>query len=173
MLLSICDRCQLNLCTKQYSSKFQETRPLKRLNARMTCPTRIFIYPCLWHTLDDGWQTLRSLYSAGSMRPQVDSTQLASSPELTDRLVASRGVVFRLRISPRIRSRNRNGSKGNVTDSWGTDFCKTPENPPHCHVPLNTPFKYGHGCLLRFKEKNLEREGRKKTNVAKCRRFLW
>ncbi len=40
---------------------------------------------------DDGFQTLRSLYSAGSMRPQVDSTQLASSPELTDRLAAVLG----------------------------------------------------------------------------------
>jgi hypothetical protein len=34
---------------------------------------------------------------------------------------ASRGVVFRLRISPQIRSQKRKGWK---------------KNPPHCHVPL-------------------------------------
>ncbi len=46
------------------------------------------------------------------------------------------GFVFRLRISPRIWSQNRNGSKGSVRDLWETNFCKKPENPPHCHVPL-------------------------------------
>ncbi len=54
--------------------------------------------------------------------------------------LASRGVgdfptrrVFRLRISPRIRSQNRNGLK--CTEK---ELCraKTPENPPRCHVPL-------------------------------------
>jgi hypothetical protein len=45
--------------------------------------------------------------------------------------LASRG------ISLRIRSQNRNGSKGSVKDLWGTNFCKTPENPPYWHVPLN------------------------------------
>jgi hypothetical protein len=39
--------------------------------------------------------------------------------------------------SPRIRSQIRNGSKGSVRDSLGTDFCKNPRNPPYCHVPLN------------------------------------
>ncbi len=47
---------------------------------------------------------------------------------------------FWLRISPRIRSQNRNGSKGSVRDSWRSDLCKTPENSPHCHVPLNMKY---------------------------------
>ncbi len=38
----------------------------------------------------------------------------------------SRGVVFRLRISPQIQSQNRNGSKGSVRNLWGTNFCKNP-----------------------------------------------
>ncbi len=42
------------------------------------------------------------------------------------------GVVFRLRISLRIRSQNRNGSKGTHEEPISA---KTPENPPHCHVP--------------------------------------
>ncbi len=57
--------------------------------------------------------------------------RLADSP--------SRGVLFRVRIPPRIRSPNRNGSKGSGRDLWGTNFCKNPrksENLPHCHVPL-------------------------------------
>ncbi len=63
-----------------------------------------------------------------------------------------RSVVFQLRISPQIRSQIRNDSKGNVRDSWGTDFCKTPENLPHCHVPLTLYFRAGnfvipHRCL--------------------------
>ncbi len=48
----------------------------------------------------------------------------------------SRGVVFRLRISPRMWSQNRNGSKGIVRDLWEPISAKNPENPPHCHVLL-------------------------------------
>ncbi len=48
-----------------------------------------------------------------------------------------RGVVFRIRISPRIRSQNLNGSKGSVRDSRGTNFCKNSENPSYCHVLLS------------------------------------
>ncbi len=50
---------------------------------------------------------------------------------------ASQGVFFRLRISPRIRSQNRNGSKGSVRNSWGTNFCKNPRKS----ASLPCPFK--------------------------------
>jgi hypothetical protein len=67
----------------------------------------------------------------------------SSTPRLTEsesrRLLdsASRGVVFQLRISPRIRSQNRNGSKSSVRDLWGTDFCKNPRKS----ASLPCPFK--------------------------------
>ena len=50
---------------------------------------------------------------------------------------ASRGVVFRLRISPRIRSPNRNGSKCSVNNLCRTDFCKNPRKS----ASLPCPFK--------------------------------
>jgi hypothetical protein len=50
---------------------------------------------------------------------------------------ASRGVVFRLRISPRIRSQNRNGSKCSVRDLCRTDLCKNPRKS----ASLPCPFK--------------------------------
>jgi hypothetical protein len=40
------------------------------------------------------------------------------------RVSLSRGVVFRIGISPRIRSQNRNGSKCSVRDLCRTDLCK-------------------------------------------------
>jgi hypothetical protein len=52
---------------------------------------------------------------------------------------ASRGVVFRLRISPRIQSQNRNGSKCSVRDLCRTDFCKNPRKS----ALLPCPFKFG------------------------------
>ncbi len=56
---------------------------------------------------------------------------------------ASRKVSFWLWISPRIWSQIRNGSKGSVRDSWGAgNSAKTPENPPHCHVPLNVLYSW-------------------------------
>ncbi len=60
-----------------------------------------------------------------------ESRRLADSP--------SRGVVFRLRISPRIRSQKRNGSKDSVRDLWGPNFCKNPRKS----VSLPCPFKIG------------------------------
>jgi hypothetical protein len=57
------------------------------------------------------------------------SRRVADSP--------SRGVVFRLRKSPRIRSQNRNGSKGSVRDLWGNNFCKNPRKS----ATLPCPFK--------------------------------
>jgi hypothetical protein len=50
----------------------------------------------------------------------------------------SRGVVFRIRISPRIRSQKRNGSKGSVRDLWGTNFCKNPRKSAWSPCPFNT-----------------------------------
>jgi hypothetical protein len=44
------------------------------------------------------------------------------------------GSRFFKRISSRIRSQNRNGSKGSVREE--PVYAKTSENPPHCHVPL-------------------------------------
>jgi hypothetical protein len=49
----------------------------------------------------------------------------------------SRGVVFRLRISPRIRSQNRNGPKGSVKDLWRTNFCKNPRKSDSLPCPFN------------------------------------
>ncbi len=57
------------------------------------------------------------------------SRRLSDSP--------SRGVVFRLRISPRIRSQKRNGSKDTVRDLWGSNFCKNPRKS----ASLPCPFK--------------------------------
>jgi len=51
---------------------------------------------------------------------------------------ASRGVVFRLRISPRIRSQKRNCSKGSVRDLWGPNFCKNPRKSASLPFPFNT-----------------------------------
>ncbi len=47
------------------------------------------------------------------------------------------GGVFRLRISPRIRSQKRNGSKVSVRDLWGPNFCKNPRKS----ASLPCPFK--------------------------------
>jgi hypothetical protein len=89
-----------------------------------------------------------------SLTRRVESHQLPDSPSRrvidsltrwvgadspTSRLAnsLSRGVVFRLCISPRIRSQNRNGSKGSVRDLWGTNFCKNPRKS----ASLPCPFK--------------------------------
>jgi hypothetical protein len=50
---------------------------------------------------------------------------------------ASRGVVFQLRISPRIRSQNRNGSKCSVRDLCRTDLCKNPRKSASLPCPFN------------------------------------
>ncbi len=56
---------------------------------------------------------------------------------------ASRGVVFRLRISPQIRSPIRNGSKCSVRNLCRTDFCKNPRKS----ASLPCPFK---GTVWRY-----------------------
>jgi hypothetical protein len=48
-------------------------------------------------------------FCRGDIRNRKTTRRLSHSP--------GRGVAFRLRISPRIRSQNRNGSKGSVRDS--------------------------------------------------------
>jgi hypothetical protein len=50
---------------------------------------------------------------------------------------ASRGVVFRLRISPRIRCQNRNGSKCSVRDLCRNDLCKHPRKSASLPCPFN------------------------------------
>jgi hypothetical protein len=64
--------------------------------------------------------------------PESEIRQLPDSP--------SRGVVFRLRISPRIQGQNRNGSKGSIRDSWGTDLCKNPRKTASLPCPFNKIF---------------------------------
>jgi hypothetical protein len=91
--------------------------------------------------------TPRLAESESQQLPDSPSQRVADSQtprvreSLTRRLV-SWGVVFWLRISPQIQSQNWNGSKGSIRDLRGTNFCKTPENPPHCHVPLSWWNKY-------------------------------
>ncbi len=50
---------------------------------------------------------------------------------------ASRGVVFRLQIYPRIRSPNWNGSKCSVRNLRRTDFCKNPRKSASLPCPFN------------------------------------
>jgi hypothetical protein len=77
--------------------------------------------------LNDTWS--RRL-SVSTIRGVDDSRRLPVSLSL--------GVVFRIRISPRIRSQNRNGSKCSVRDLCRTDYnAKTSENPVRFHVPLS------------------------------------
>ncbi len=60
---------------------------------------------------------------------ESESCRLPDSP--------SRGVVFRLRISLRIRSLKRNGSKGSVRDLWGPNFFKNPRKSASLPCPFN------------------------------------
>ncbi len=62
----------------------------------------------------------------------------------------SRGVVFRLRISPRIRSQNRNGSKCSVRDLCRTDLCKNPRKS----ASLPCPFRYADNVQQYFQREN-------------------
>ncbi len=55
---------------------------------------------------------------------------------------ASRGVVFRLRISPRIRIPNRNGSKFSVRNLCRTDFCKNPRKSAPLPCPFNVSLHF-------------------------------
>ncbi len=47
-----------------------------------------------------------------------------------------RRVVFRIWISPQIRSQNQNGPKGSVRDSWGANFCKNPRKSASLPCPF-------------------------------------
>jgi hypothetical protein len=55
---------------------------------------------------------------------------------------ASRGVVFRLRISLRIRSQNRNCSKCTVKDLSRTDLCKNPRISSSLPYPFKSTATY-------------------------------
>ncbi len=63
---------------------------------------------------------------------------------------ACRGFVFRLCISPGIRSQNRNGWILSVRDLCRTGLCKNPRNPPHCNVPLKKSWHKDFFRLLFF-----------------------
>ncbi len=67
--------------------------------------------------------------SATPRLAESESRRLADLP--------SRGAVFRLRISPRIQSQKRNGSKDNVRYLWGPNFCKNRRKS----ASLPCPFK--------------------------------
>ncbi len=68
-------------------------------------------------------------FSFKHSKAETESQWLPDSP--------SRRVVFRLWISPRIRSQNRNGSKGSVRDLWGTNFSKIPRKSASLPCPFN------------------------------------
>jgi hypothetical protein len=70
---------------------------------------------------------------------------------------ASRGVVFRIRISPRSRSQNLNGSKCSVRDLCRTDFCKNPRKSaslpcPFKHQPPSSHTKSSVYCPAKIEE---------------------
>ncbi len=67
--------------------------------------------------------------SATPRLAESESCRFADSP--------SRGVVFRLRISPRIWSQKGNRSKGSVRDLWGPNFCKNPRKSASLPCPFN------------------------------------
>jgi hypothetical protein len=83
--------------------------------------------PCLWRTnlakkISQGCNVhVISFFFYLKVWKKANSRQPCRLPE-PDSL--SRGVVFRLRISPRIRSKSRNGSNGSVMDLCRTDLCK-------------------------------------------------
>jgi hypothetical protein len=62
---------------------------------------------------------------------------------------ASPGVVFRLRISPRIRSQNRNGSKLSAMDHCRTGLCKNPRKSASLPCPFSDKH---HSNYLSFHE---------------------
>ncbi len=73
---------------------------------------------------------LRVEESATPRLAESQSRRLADMP--------SRGVVFRLWISPQIRSQKRNGSKDSVRDLWGPNFCKNPRKSASLPCPFKT-----------------------------------
>ncbi len=68
-------------------------------------------------------------FSFKHSKAESESQWLPDSP--------SRRVVFGLRISPRIWSQKRNGSKGSVRDLWGPNFCKNPRKSASLPCPFN------------------------------------
>jgi hypothetical protein len=99
---------------------------------------------------ESGSRRLSDSPSFSIKHSKADSPPRRVGESLTPRLAESetrrlldlvcRGVVFRLRISPRIRSQKRNGSKGSVRDLWGPNFCKNPRKSASLPCPFNTTF---------------------------------
>ncbi len=84
-----------------------------------------------------------------------------------------REVVFRLRISPRIRSQNRNGSKGSVRDLWGTNFCKNPRKSASLPCPFKGKLQLARGVWEPAQEK-VQYYCRKKTgNWSPLSKYRW
>ena len=73
----------------------------------------------------------------GDIRNRKKTPRLADS-ESRGVVDSPNRVVFRLRISPRIRSPKRNGSKGIVRDLWGPNFCKNPRKSASLPCPFKT-----------------------------------
>ena len=74
-----------------------------------------------WKENSKTWKKLYRIYR--------QSCRLTYSP--------SQGVVFPLRISPRIGSQNRHGSKCSVRDLCRTDLCKNPRKSASLPCPFN------------------------------------
>ncbi len=108
--------------------------------------SRVGESPTLWLAKFFFW-TFKSRLPDSASRWVVDSPTCRVGESVTPRLAesescrlpdsASQGVVYRLRISPRIRSQKQNGSKSSVRDVWGPNFCKNPRKS----ASLPCPFK--------------------------------
>ncbi len=85
------------------------------------------------HISDVGSRGLR----VSVMRGVGDSPYHWYAESVTPRIVDSGRVVFQIRMSLRIRSKNRSGSKCSVRDSWGTNFCKNPRKSTSLPCPFN------------------------------------
>ncbi len=118
-------------------------------------PTRQ-VWESLWWIRELVFEFFKFIIDLEEARDVIDFDLLKSLKKLQLSGLASRGVVSRLQISPRIRSQNRNGSKGTVRDSCGTALCKTPEKSDSLPCPFNDifwPFYVfivhdTYGCLL-------------------------
>ncbi len=76
----------------------------KKFNSRLSVSV-------MWGVVDSAYQ-----WCGESLTPRIIESESRRLPVLL-----SRGVVLRIRISPRIRSQNRNGSKCSVRDLCRTD----------------------------------------------------
>jgi hypothetical protein len=77
------------------------------------------------------WLRIRGDIRNRKTTPRLIESGIRSADSL------SRRVVFRLRISPRIRSQNRNGLKCSVRDQCRTNLCKNLGKPASLPCPFN------------------------------------